>query len=155
MVTRSKAVDKVDTKKTRPGRAATALRLAGATYSEIAETLGYADDAEARLAVERDLAIVGSQDIPGRDRLRSEEAARLERLLRGVWQKAVTPTDPEHLSAVRTALAVVDRHARLLGLDMPIEMIVHNPTTVEIDAWVMGILEQSASGEVIEGDVIV
>jgi len=103
--------------------------------------------------VEQELAL-GSTDPEGRERLRQEAAARLERLMRSVWSKAVNPGDPEHLPAIRVALSLVDRHIRLLGLDSPQEIVVHNPTTQEIDAWVAEMLRQRATGEVVEGEVL-
>jgi hypothetical protein len=118
-----------------PGRAGLALRLAGASYAEIADTLALADAAEARDLVCNELA---ARDVDPDERvaLRAEEAARIERLLRGVWGKATNPHDPEHLPAARVALSMVDRHARLLGLDMPTEVVVYTPTTNEIETWV-------------------
>jgi hypothetical protein len=139
----------------RTGQAATALRLAGASYAEVAEALGLADAVEARNIVERDLA-TRSDDEVGRTALRAEEEARILRLLRGVWAKATTPSDPEHLVAARIALAMVDRHARLMGLDMPTEVIVYTPTTSEIDAWVAEVvaLQHTDILDVEEADVL-
>jgi hypothetical protein len=45
---------------------------------------------------------------------------------------------------------MVDRHARLLGLDMPTEVVVYTPTTSEIDQWVASMI---VAGSIIEGDV--
>lgn len=138
----------------RPSRAAVALRLAGASYAEVAETLGYADANAARVQVELELGN-GANDPEGRARLREEASARLERLLRGVWQKAVNPTDPEHLPAVRTAMTLIDRHIRLHGLDAPTEVTVHNPTTTEIEAWVALMLaKQQETIDVEEADIL-
>jgi hypothetical protein len=142
----------------RPGRtgpAALGLRLAGASYSEVADTLGLASAVVARDLVEKELA-ARADDSDKRDALRLEEAARIERLLRGVWSKATDPTHPEHLPAARTALAMVDRHARLLGLDMPTEVVVYTPTTSEIDAWVATMIQGTSviDGEVEEADVL-
>ncbi len=137
-----------------PGRAGLALRLAGASYAEIADTLALADAAEARDLVCNELA---ARDVDASERiaLRAEEAARIERLLRGVWAKATNPHDPEHLPAARVALSMVDRHARLLGLDMPTEVIVYTPTTTEIETWVAEMLSKSSSViDVEEADVL-
>lgn len=134
-------------------RSAVALRLAGAPYGDIAEALGYASSHEARHAVEKELALA-SEDEQGRAVLRGEAAARLERLMRSVWSKAIDPNDPEHLPAVRVAMSLVDRHIRLLGLDAPTEVIVHTPTTTEIDAWVAEMLRMRAAGDVVEGEVL-
>jgi hypothetical protein len=121
----------------------------------VADTLGLASAVVARDLVEKELA-ARADDSDKRDALRLEEAARIERLLRGVWSKATDPTHPEHLPAARTALAMVDRHARLLGLDMPTEVVVYTPTTSEIDAWVATMIQGTSviDGEVEEADVL-
>ena len=137
----------------RSGRAATALRLAGASYADIAETLGFSSTEKARNAVEQDLAL-RPDDEESRTKLRGEEAARIERLLRGVWTKATDPTSPEHLPAARVALALIDRHARLLGLDMPTEVVVYTPTTTEIETWVSQVVSGSEITTVEEPDVL-
>jgi hypothetical protein len=121
-------------RRARNGAAAVALRLAGASYTEIAEALALTDAKAARSAVETTLAAQTTEQT--REQLRGEEAARLERLLRGVWGKATNPDHAEHLPAAKVALAIIDRHVRLHGLDAPAEVIVHSPTTAEIDAWV-------------------
>lgn len=118
----------------RQGAAAVALRIAGASYAEVAEALGLSGPGMARTMVESDLAnrVTDTQ----RSTLRAEESARLERLLRSVWQKATDPGHAEHLPAAKVALGIIDRHVRLNGLDAPAEIVVHTPTTSEIDAWV-------------------
>lgn len=136
--------------------AAVALRLAGASYPEIAEALGMESESTARRAVERDLALRAADAEPEkRELLRAQSGARLERLLRGLWQKATNPNDPEHLPAVTRALAIIDRHTRLYGLDAPAEVVVHTPTTAEIEAWVMRVVGEQESVHAIEADVIV
>jgi hypothetical protein len=72
--------------------------------------------------------------------MRAENAARIERLLRGVWRKATDEEHPEHLLAVRVAQGLIDRHIKLYGLDAPTEVVVHNPTATEIDQWVAGMI---------------
>lgn len=134
-------------------QAATALRLAGASYDEIAQHLGYSSAADAASAVERDLR----DNLPaeGRDQVRDVDGRRIERLLRSVWTKANDPTHVEHLPAVRTALALIDRHARLYGLDAPQEVIVYNPSASEIEAWVSQMTMTLSTVEgVIEADII-
>ena len=137
----------------RIAQAALGLKLAGAGYTEIADVLGFTSDTEARRAVEGELA-ARSHDDAGRDMLRREASARIERLLRGVWAKATTATDPEHLQAVSKALALIDRHAKLNGLDMPQEVLVHQPTLTEIDAWVANLMANQMHVGVEEADVI-
>lgn len=124
----------------RSGSAALGLRLAGAGYDEIAETLGYEHAWAAREAVEATLANRALADRDGRERLRAEEGARLLRLLRSVWQKATDTDSPEHLPAVKVAADLIARHTRLYGLDAPSEIVVHSPTAAEIDRWVAALV---------------
>lgn len=152
---RTKSVEITDRTAPNRARAATALRLAGASYQEIAVTLGLASPRVARDLVEAELAET-EQDTDKRDALRREEAARIERLLRGMWNKATNPEHDEHIPAARAALAMIDRHARLLGLDQPTEVIVYTPTTTEIDQWVAHMVSGGAviPGQVEEADVL-
>ena len=135
------------TDRTHRQEAAVAMRIAGAHYSEIARSLDYPNATSARTAVERALATsVGDND---KEKLRWIEARRLERLLRSLWTKATNDKDESHLAYARTALAVIDRHARLYGLDAPQEMVVYTPAAAEIEAWV-GSMARQVHGEMPE-----
>lgn len=144
----------------RQANAALALRLAGAGYDEVADMLGLASAGAARTAAESALEARAWDDVTGREKLRAENGARLERLLRSVWAKATNPDDPEHLVAVRVARDVIDRHCRLYGLDAPAEVVIHSPTTHEIDAWVAGMISASTEElramepEIIDAEVV-
>jgi hypothetical protein len=132
--------------------AAVAMKIAGATYTEIAKVIPYSSASVARQAVERSLAAtVGDED---RAQMRLLESKRLERLLRSVWGRATNSSDAEHLSYVRAALALIDRHARLHGLDAPTQMVVYSPAQSEIEAWVAGMSRQVVSGLPLEADII-
>ena len=139
---------------TSTGRAALALRLAGATYDEVADILVLQDARAAQALVERALAAEHVDDAD-RDRLRAEASQRILKLLSGVWGKATDADSPEHLAATGKALQLIDRHARLLGLDAPQEVVVHTPTTMEIDAWVEQMLGSAQVMLVQEADPIV
>lgn len=152
-------------KATRTASAALALRLAGAGYDEVADALGLGSALDARREAETALAARAWGDEAGRERLRAESGARLERLLRSVWPKATSPDHPEHLPAVRVARELIDRHVRLFGLDAPAEVVIHSPTATEIDRWVANMLATTTSGlrqmeaavvdaEVIDAEVI-
>jgi hypothetical protein len=137
--------------------AAVAMRVHGANYSEIARVLGYSNVTSARLAVERGLS--ASATTEGKEYRRLLESRRIERLMRSVMRRATDETDSEHLGYVRTALALVDRHARLWGLDAPQEMIMYNPTATEMDQWIAThrkAIEQDypEEADIIEGSVI-
>lgn len=144
----------------RQGSAALGLRLAGAGYDEIAETLGFEHAWAAREAVEATLANRALSDRDGRERLRAEEGARLLRLLRSVWQKATDTDSPEHLPAVKVAADLIARHTRLYGLDAPSEIVVHSPTASEIDRWVAALVSSTTEPlrqmelDVVEAEVV-
>ena len=132
--------------------AVTALKLAGASFAEIADTLGIASTAEAQSLYFQDLGSrVTDED---RNMERTEAKARLERLLRSTWRKATTERDPEHLAAIRVAQGLVDRIIKLQGLDAPTEVIIHAPTVAEIDAWVANVASHDLSGLPSEADII-
>jgi hypothetical protein len=124
---------------------ALALRLAGAGYDEIADALGLTSVTMAREQVEVALSARAWDDSAGRDRMRTEQTARLERLLRSAWGKATNVEDPEHLPAIKVCRELIDRIVRLHGLDAPTELVVHNPTTAEIDQWVAHVITAATS----------
>jgi hypothetical protein len=137
--------------------AAVAMRIAGATYGEIAKALEYRSAQDARLAVERALAqSVGDDD---REKQRYLTARRLERLLRALWRKATDESSMEQLPAVRASLAVIDRYARLYGLDAPTEMVVYTPSRLEIERFVASVSasmnsELPSEADIVEGEVV-
>ena len=142
------------TEKDRQGRqeAAIALKIAGASYTEIAQVLDYASAARARQSVEAGLAAtVGDED---RAQQRFLASRRLDRLLRGLWPKATDETSEEQIPASRTALAIIDRWIKLNGLDAPSEHIIYNPSQKELEAWVMHMTQQVVGSTPEERDII-
>ena len=98
-------------------RQAVQLRLAGATYAQIAEKLGYRQAAGALKAVEAALAKTLREPT---DQLRELELARLDALWLSIWPQAQQGS----LGAVDRCLRIQERRARLLGLDAPKELAV-------------------------------
>lgn len=90
-------------------RRAMDLRIAGATFQQIADKLGYANKSSAYRAVVRGMT---ETQRPPADELRMLESMRLERLLLAVWHEAMAGD----LKAVDTARRIVMDRARLLGL---------------------------------------
>lgn len=105
-------------------RAALALWTAGATYGDIAAQFGYRSPALAGMVVERALA-ESVDDTQDRTKLRRRMSLTLDRLLRAVMPKAIDTQNPEQLPAVRVALTVVERYAKLNGLDAPMQVDVN------------------------------
>lgn len=118
------------------------LRLTGATLAEIAETN------ECSIAtVHQDIRKCLS-DIPksSADELRKQEVARLDKLQQACWQDAIHGD----LAAIDRALKVIDRRAKMLGLDAPQQVEVTG-VDVDLDATVARIMAvaqlTTASGE--------
>jgi hypothetical protein len=93
------------------------LRRSGVTYDEIARAVGFANRSGAYKAVNRVL----------RERLHEEatalrllEAERLDRLQLAAWGAATA--NPPDLEATRTIIRIMQRRAKLLGLDAPAEV---------------------------------
>lgn len=89
------------------------LRLRGQTYREIAEATGYASESGARKAVETALQAIRDECEETAEEVRSMELQRLDKMLDGVWSSAIGG-DPKGIEA---ALKIMDRRAKLLGLD--------------------------------------
>jgi len=88
------------------------LRLAGATYDQIAETLGLTDK---KLAWRRlDSALRKTIAEPA-EKVRRVELARLDAMLVGLWK----PASEGHLGSIDRVLKIQERRAKLLGLDAP------------------------------------
>ena len=135
----------------RKADAALSMSLSGATWGEIAETLGFATARQARTATERALVRQLERD-DDREKMRAMAGARLERLLRGVWTKAINPEDPEQMTAVRTSRELIADHSKLFGLNAPTELLVHSPTQSELEDWVLR-MTATMVPEVVEDDI--
>jgi hypothetical protein len=91
-------------------RRALALKLAGASYSQIAQSLGYHDASGARKAVHRGLKSAMHETA---SELKRIHYGRLEHILMLLWPEV----NQRDLPSVSAALAVMDRMERLYGLN--------------------------------------
>lgn len=91
------------------------LRRAGLTWARIAAEVGYADHSGAYAAYKR--AVTRTLQEPA-DQLRQAEVDRLDRLQLAIWPKAMRGDN----AAIMTIVRIIDRRAKLLGLDMPIKI---------------------------------
>lgn len=139
-------------------QSALALKLSGASYTDIAKVMGYSSAYHARQAVERVLA--ASADSPeDRDKMRVLVDRRLNRLLQSVMSKAVDPKDPQHLAYNARALALVDREAKLWGVDAPTQVqVTANDEHIQQYMQKMGILagadREAEEADIIDADII-
>lgn len=91
-------------------RQALELRKRGMSYSDIAAAIGYKSPSGAHQAVAHALKKTLREEADG---LREMEAERLDALLDAVWDKAMRGNK----DAVDRVLRIMERRARLLGLD--------------------------------------
>lgn len=125
--------------RSRKASAALSLRLSGASWAEIAQTLGYPTPRAALLATEK--ALVKQLETEGdREQMRGMAGARLERLLRAVWMKAIDTESPDQFVAVSRAREIIADHRKLFGMDAPTEIVVHSPTKSELENWVLQVV---------------
>lgn len=116
---------------TTPGRVRTAenmvkaaqLRAAGATFREIGEALDI-DHTWARTLV---LKALEAAHYEAADMMRIQEGQRLDRLQRAHWPAALNG----HLGSTQIILRVMERRARLFGLDSPVKADVEVTWTPE------------------------
>ena len=111
------------------GRQAISLRMAGATMSEIASQLGYANESGAYKAVMRELEQTTQDMGESTEAVRQIELKRLDQMLSPIWN-AVTTGDQ---TAINTALRIQERRAALLGLDAPKQ--IEARVRIDVISW--------------------
>jgi hypothetical protein len=139
-----------------PSRAAAAVKLAveGASYPDIARILDYRTAVEAKAAVWDAIADLGA-DHDNVERMRTLQSHRLDKLLYSVGPSATDPNNPEQIAYGRLYLAILDRQAKLYGLDAAQQIVVYTPTQKEIAQHaehVQAIMRLAAGA--IEADII-
>lgn len=90
------------------------LRMAGTSFQAIADALGYTTPQGAYEAVKA--ALLATVREPA-DELRKVDLERLEKMLFGIWRQATEGNQ----GAIDRALRVLERRAKLLGLDAPVK----------------------------------
>lgn len=155
LVQAGKEIEKTSDKAPPKNRAAAALqlRIDGAGWADIAKVLEFDTPADARNAVEFALAqeAKSTEDI---EQIRFLEARRMERILSSLMRRATSPNDPDHLAYARTAMVVIDRHAKLYGADAPQQLnVTYNPAAGQIEQWVTSMARQ-VHGEIQEADIL-
>lgn len=93
-------------------RLALEMRIAGHTFEAIAIELGYSHARGAKKAVDAGLRKTLQEPA---DQLRDLEVARMDVMLNSIWPR-VLKGEPR---AIEVAIKVLERRARLLGLDAP------------------------------------
>ena len=89
------------------------LRRSGETWERIALAVGYANASGAQKAYARVVTRVQRESV---DEIRDLELDRLDRIQRAYWKPAIVDLDKR---AAEVVLKVMDRRAKLLGLEAP------------------------------------
>lgn len=133
-------------------QAALALKLAGASYVEIAKTLEYNSPRDAQHAVERALAAAVGDD----EQLRTQRAMvslQLDRIIRNHAVQSSDKKNPDQIAHSRTVLSALDRKARLLGLDAPILIQHIDPAGDEFNRLLEVVAGNSGIALPVEADI--
>lgn len=110
-------------------------REAGVTYELIADRLGISTTQVGR---DLDDALQATLQEPA-DRLRATEARRLDHLTRALYTRALQGDD----HAIDRMLKIMDRRAKLLGLDTPIALNVKDDGTQAVTGILQQLLNES------------
>ena len=105
-------------------------RQAGATFDQIAKRLDYADESGARAAFRR--AMERMRDDALNNEMRELHRQRLEVALTAIWPDVVKGD----LAAIKVMLSILERDAKLYGLDSPVR------TEVEVTSYDGNLLRQ-------------
>lgn len=92
------------------------LRKAGISYDMIAQRLNYSNRTAAYRAVSR---LLSATEKEASNDLREVELRRLDDLFLSVYQKARNNADPLQLQAVDRCLRIMERRAKIAGIDAP------------------------------------
>jgi len=90
------------------------MRIACKTYRQIAAELGYASEQQAYEVVREEMAKAVREPVAT---LREQELQRLNVMLGALWANI----EAGNQGAIQTGLRVMERRAKLLGMDAPID----------------------------------
>ncbi|MEV6580267.1 hypothetical protein AB0M92_19115 [Streptomyces sp. NPDC051582] len=96
------------------------MKIDGSTYTEIAEELGYSGRNSACVDIRRALERHVIEEGLAVEAWRELELARLDVLQKAIWPEAMKGNP----RAIETALKILDRRAKMLGLDSAVKLEV-------------------------------
>jgi len=146
------ALNEVDKSKTK-AEAAVTMAVYGASPSDIAKTLHYSSPYRARMAVERALASADNSP-DDKDKVRKLIDKRLNRLLAAHMGQALDVKDPNQLAHSARVLAIIDRQAKLHGVDAPTQIQV-SASDQYIEEFIAAMLPETQKDKLaIEADIM-
>ncbi len=126
------------------------LRKAGWSYRQIATDLGVKPQ-KVRDWIDEELRFYRDQCQESVQELVDIEAARCDELVKSLWEKAIDRSD---VRAVETILKVMERKAKLLGLDAPEKQVRVSLSSLEDMSDDELLLEASRFGIVLQKPVV-
>jgi hypothetical protein len=122
------------------------LRVAGASWRQVCEIVGYSNEANAVRAVRR---YFGRLPQPDHEELRGLWRERHELL----WRQTQDSIREDKPGALRAGVAVARSAAQLDGLDRPAELAIYYPSDEEFNATIAALKELVAAGRPKEADI--
>lgn len=123
------------------------LRLAGATYQQIADRVGYTDRSAAFRACKEEIDAIPRE---AASEVRSLELDRLDHM----WLRAWTRLQQNDLSVIDKLLRIHDARARLTGLHSIPEQVGSSDEVKGMFAGMLASAQAFAAGHSIVGDVV-
>jgi hypothetical protein len=133
-------------------RRALELRRAGATYEQVASVIAKElklpkySRARAYEDIDFALAELNREFNIDTEGLRRLELEKIDRLELGLWKSAING-DPQ---SVKVFVSLMDRRAKLCGLDAPVQMLVNKLADQEIESLVQGLRPLMSEGGYLE-----
>lgn len=106
------------------------LRLAGATFQQIADSNLYPDGAgraQAFMDIKRALEEAQREIHEDAELLRTEDLLRLDRLQLAMWQSAIGG----NIRAAEICLKIIEKRTKLLGTDAPQRIAIESETILD------------------------
>ena len=111
------------------GQEAIKLRMAGATITQIASQLGYANESGAYKAIMRELEQTAQDMGESTEAVRQLELKRLDQMQFPIWNQVLAGDQ----GAIGTALRIQERRASLMGLDAPKQ--IEARVRIDVMSW--------------------
>ena len=111
------------------GQEAIKLRMAGATITQIASQLGYANESGAYKAIMRELEQTAQDMGESTEAVRQLELKRLDQMQFPIWNQVLSGDQ----GAITTALRIQERRASLMGLDAPKQ--IEARVRIDVMSW--------------------
>ena len=111
------------------GQQAIKLRMAGATITQIASQLGYANESGAYKAIMRELEQTAQDMGESTEAVRQLELKRLDQMQFPIWNQVLSGDQ----GAITTTLRIQERRASLMGLDAPKQ--IEARVRIDVMSW--------------------